>query len=64
MTVNEHMRSGHFGPVLRRGHVHYVSLDAVQRHYGQQFTPSQVEAAIDGKPGRALTIAAELEEAA
>ena len=57
------MRSGRFGPLLQCGRIPYAALDAVERHSGQQFTKEQVAVAIDGHPGRILTIA-ESEEAA
>jgi hypothetical protein len=60
MTVNEHMRARHFGPVLRRGSIHYVSLAGVQRHSGQEFTTEQISRAADGRPGRVLVV--QLEE--
>lgn len=62
-SVHEHMRRGSFGPVIEHDGMLFAQLAGVERHVGQRFTPSQIEAAIDGKPGRFLTIA-QSEEAA
>jgi hypothetical protein len=59
MAANKALRRGAFGPILQRGRIRYAALTAVGRHSGQEFSKEQVAAAIDGKPGRVLTIALE-----
>jgi hypothetical protein len=62
MSVNEAMRAGCFGPLLKRGRVFYAALDAVERHSGQQFTKEQIALAVAGYPGRLLIESEPLEE--
>jgi hypothetical protein len=55
MTANEHMRAGHFGPLLHRGRVAYAAVEAIERHAGQRFDREQIEAAVVGFPARCFT---------
>ena len=56
MAANKAMRAGRYGPLLKRGHIAYAALPAVERHVGQRFTPEQIAAAVAGQPGRMLVI--------
>ena len=59
MAANKQLRAGRFGPVLMRGRVAYAERTAVERHVGRQFAQDQIEAAIDGRPERMLTVTPE-----
>jgi hypothetical protein len=59
MTVNERMRAGAYGELLRRGRVFYARVDAIERHAGTRFSTEQIEAAVAGRPDRLLTITTE-----
>jgi hypothetical protein len=56
MSANRHLRAGKFGPLLRRGPVAFAPLAAIEREVGRQFSPEQIEAAVDGRPDRLITI--------
>jgi len=59
MTVNDHLRAGRYGRVHRIGRVVYVDLAEVEGAEGVEFSESQIEDAMAGKPGRLITIAQE-----
>ena len=56
MTVNEHMRAGGFGPLLRHGRIRYAALAAVERRVGQRISGEQLAAAVGGYPERILIL--------
>jgi hypothetical protein len=60
VAAHLHMKAGHFGPVVKRGRIHYAALDAVEQHSGVIFTDEQIEEAAAGQPDRCLVI--ELED--
>jgi hypothetical protein len=57
MTANEHMRRGHYGPLLRLGQTFYAEQEAVERRHERQFSPAQIAAAVDGLPDRCISLA-------
>jgi hypothetical protein len=57
MTEHEHMRRGHYGPVLWRDRIAYVAQSAVERRAGVAFSPEQIARAVAGVASRMLSLA-------
>jgi hypothetical protein len=58
-AAHKQFRARKFGTIVRRGRNSYAALAAFERHTGRQFTPEQIEAAVDGHPHRRITITSE-----
>jgi hypothetical protein len=55
-AAHKQFRAGKLGRIVRRGRNSYAALASFERHAGRQFTPEQIEAAVDGHPARLIKI--------